>query len=193
MDDSEPTTTSVDSVADTLPASPIVPSDVLLPMLVEATAALRTVAPLLLPCRVLAYRDSLPPGLSGAYVALIGGIDSVYLGVLSDPTSAVSIARRLTVDAEGLDELKVRSAMCRVTRKLAHGLKRRIRSTRSVTVTEPVFVSGIVQPSGEHALRAAEVVLGVVRATLVVVARSGAPSKGGSESPAGQGGPRDEV
>lgn len=172
----------LDSDADNLPGASVVPADMLLPLLVDAAAALRSLAPLLLPCRVLAYRDSLPAGLGGAYAPLVGGGNSAYIGVLADRSSALRIARRLTLDSEELDELKVRAAMCRVARRLAHGLKRRLRSTQPVAVTEPVFVSGIIQPSGDHDLRAAEVVLGTVRATLVIVARGDATSSASKQS-----------
>lgn len=185
MDDSD-RTTPIDSDSDTLVGTPA-PAEVLLPLLVDSTAALRTLAPLLLPCRVLAYRDSLPAGLSGAYAPLVGaGNNSVYLGLLADRTNAARIARHVTSNPEGLGELQVREIMCRVARKLAHGLKRRLRSSQAVTVTEPVFISGVIQPS-DHELRAAEVVLGTVRATLVIVTRGYATSTASKRSSARPG------
>jgi hypothetical protein len=157
-------------------------SEILLPLLVEATTNIGTVAPLLLPCRVLAYRDALPPGLVGAYVTLFGGHESVHVGVLSDDTSCVAIARRSPLARAALDAVGVRTVMCNVARTLGDGLRRRLWTTLHVSVSEPVFVDGIARRTHGLSLRAAEVVLGGARATLVLAQQGDRPTSTRHES-----------
>jgi hypothetical protein len=143
--------------------------DALLPQLVDATTNLSAIGPLLLPCRVLAFRDSLPPGLVGAYVTLLGARDSLHVGVLADDASCIALARRMSATTE-LDSVSVRSRMCDIARNLGRALAHRIGGLH-IAVSEPVFVDGIARRTSDVGLRAAEVVLGGTRATLVVVAR----------------------
>ena len=153
-------------------------SDTLLPLVVEATVNLAALSPGFLPCRVLAYRDSLPPGLVGAYVTLLGKRDSLHVGVLSDDASCIALARRVRTNAgRALDGVNVRTSMCDIARHLGEGLGRRIRTRRWVAVSEPVFVDGIARCTRDVGLRAAEVVLGSSRVTLVVVARRKSASR----------------
>lgn len=159
-------------------------SEVLLPLLVEATTNIGAVAPLLLPCRVLAYRDALPSGLVGAYVTLFGGNESIHVGVLSDETSCVAIARRSPLARASLDAVGVRTVMCNIARTLGDGLRRRLWTTLHVSVSEPVFVDGIARRTHGLSLRAAEVVLGGSRATLVL-AQQGERTTSAQESTGG--------
>jgi hypothetical protein len=146
--------------------------DALLPLVVEATANLAVLSSGFVPCRVLAYRDSLPPGLVGAYVTLLGKRDSLHVGVLSDDASCIALARRMRANAgETLDGVKVRTSMCDIARSLGEGIGRTIRTRRWVAVSEPVFVDGIARSTRDVGLRAAEVVFGATRATLVLVSR----------------------
>jgi hypothetical protein len=149
----------------TLPVSP----QEFLPRLIDAASSLGAIGPRLLPCRVLAYRDSLPPGLVGAYVTLLAGCDSLHIAVLADETGCVALARRM--DCIGvLDAVSVRTRICDIARHLGMKSGQNAGSVH-LAVSEPVFVDGVAWRTHDASLRAAEVVLGGTRATLVVVAR----------------------
>ena len=78
------------------PATPSIgalPSgDALISVLIEAACSLCESAPLLQECRILAYRDSLPPGLIGAYVPVLGADNAIHVGILSDVCSCDALA-----------------------------------------------------------------------------------------------------
>lgn len=144
-----------------------------LPQLIEATSSLGAIGPRLLPCRVLAYRDSLPPGLMGAYVTLLGPCDSLHVAILGDEVSCVALARRMACGMEQpgeLDSVSVRTRVCDIARYLAMTSGQNMGVTH-LAVGDPVFVDGVAWRTHDAGLRAAEVVLGGTRATLVVVAR----------------------
>lgn len=149
--------------------------EALMPRLIEATTSLVSIGPRLLPCRVLAYRDALVPGAKGAYVTLLGAWDSLHIGILADDASCIALARRMSLTGE-LDSVSVRTRICDIARQLGLALGQMMGDPHlahlpELAVSEPVFVDGIAYRTHDACLRAAEVVLGGTRATLVVVAR----------------------
>jgi hypothetical protein len=73
-----------------------------------------------------------------------------------------------------LDSVSVRTRVCDIARYLGMTSGQKMVAVH-VAVSEPVFVDGIAWRTHDARLRAAEVVLGGVRATLVVVARQSDP------------------
>ena len=63
--------------------------------LVAAAEDLEQLVPEFATCRALAYRDSLPGGLIGAYVPIVGGGETFHVGVLSDVCSCDMLAGAL--------------------------------------------------------------------------------------------------
>lgn len=146
--------------------------DELLEALLRATDDLRQLAPRLSTLRVLAYRDSLPEGLAGAYVTVLGDEGALQVIVLADAASRVDLARRFLEinDKRALEPLEVRTGVCDLAAALGHGLRRRLLNAGRLRSSPPVFVDGVALATRDQGLRAAEVVLGSVRVTLALMA-----------------------
>jgi hypothetical protein len=150
-------------------ASGALPSgDALIRALIAAACSLCEAAPRLQECRILAYRDSLPPGLIGAYVPVLGADSAIHVGILSDVCSCDALAWLVEASATRSD-LGTRTALCELTQRLARALAHRASPSAPFSVGEPVFVDGIARRTRSACVRAVEVVFGVTRATLVVV------------------------
>src|SRR5882724_6766207 len=76
-----------DAVLGALPSG-----DALIRALISAAYELCEESPRLSECRVLAYRDSLPPGLIGSYVPVLGSNSAIHVGILSDVCSCDALA-----------------------------------------------------------------------------------------------------
>jgi hypothetical protein len=142
--------------------------DTLLGALLGAAYDLCGVGSRLPDCRVLAYRDSLPPGLVGVYVPVLDAEDSIHIGILSDVCSCDALARMFDETA-GRSELRMRTAISQLARDLARGLARRAAPLAQLVVGAPVFVDGVARRTRGSGVRAAEVVFGITRATLVLI------------------------
>jgi hypothetical protein len=154
------------------PATPSIgtlPSgDALIGALIEAASALCESTPQLAECRVLAYRDSLPPGLVGSYVPVLGSDSAIHVGILSDVCSCDALA--WLIEASGAhSEVGMRTALCELTQCLARALACCTNPSAPLAVGAPVFVDGIARRTRSACVRAVEVVFGVTRATLVVI------------------------
>jgi hypothetical protein len=157
-----------ESNADAAGAQRLPAGDALIGALVAAASALCESSPRLAECRVLAYRDSLPPGLIGSYVPVIDGDSSIHVGILSDACSCDALAW-LIDDSAAHSALRTRSALSELTQRLAAGLSRRSETGAPLAVGAPVFIDGIARRTRGACVRAVEVAFGVTRATLVVV------------------------
>ena len=142
-----------------------VPSgDDLMRALIAAASALCESSPRLSDCRVLAYRDSLPPGLIGSFVPVLGREGSIHVGILSDVGSCDALAWLLDV-SRTRSGLATRTTLSELAQRLACELARR---SGALPVGDAVFVEGIVRRTRNTCLRAVEVAFGMTRATLVV-------------------------
>ncbi len=133
---------------------------------IVAASALSESMPRLSDCRVLAYRDSLPPGLVGSFVPVLGQGSSIHLGILSDVCSCDALAW-LVEGGLTRSDLGTRTALSHLAQRLAFGLAR-MSGDGALTVGDAVFVDGIIRRTRNACIRAVEVVFGVTRATLVV-------------------------
>jgi hypothetical protein len=125
-----------------------------------------------LPCRVLAYRESIPPGLLGGYVALTGSERSLQVGLLSDILGWQSLTR-VTESHETLARDEVVKAACVLVTAAARALSAEL-GPDALCIGLPLFVDGSVLVCPETELQAADIVLGSTRALLVLLApRSG--------------------
>jgi hypothetical protein len=118
---------------------------------------------------VLAYRESIPPGLVGSYVALTGSGFSVQVGLLSDVLGWQSLGR---IPSDGLATLTrnvVLETAGRLATRAASALRRGVAQTGDVVVGLPLFVEGGVAVGSEVEVQAADIVLGSTRALLVVL------------------------
>ena len=118
--------------------------------------------------RVLAYRESVPPGLSGAFVALAGEQRSFQVGLLSDPLGWQSLDALVRAAAPLPIETHVASAL--VT-EIARALMLGVPEAAELTLGMPLFVDGGVVVGKDTEVQAADVVLGQTRALLVLLER----------------------
>jgi len=121
-----------------------------------------------LSCRVLAYRESIPPGLLGGYIALTSSERALQVGLLSDIIGWQSLTRVTeSHEAPARDEV-VRGA-CALVTAAARALSAELRGD-PLSIGLPLFVDGSVLACPETELQAADIVLGSTRALLVLLA-----------------------
>lgn len=132
--------------------------------LIRAAFTLCEGTPRLPDCRVLAYRDTLPLGLVGSFVPVLGRDSSIHVGILSDACSCDILAWLIDSEVTRSD-FATRSAISALAQRLARGISR---ASGALTVGNAVFVDGIARRTRTDCVRAVEVVFGTTRATLVV-------------------------
>jgi hypothetical protein len=123
------------------------------------------------PCRVLAFRESVPPGLSGSFVAVSGAGRSLQVGLMSDPMGWQAFNQALQAIVmptpesliDGASELAAAAAAA-FTQQLPDGAE--------LTLGLPRYVDGDVFISDGTELQAADVVLGSTRALVVLLEQS---------------------
>jgi hypothetical protein len=123
-----------------------------------------------LPCRVLAYRESIPLGLAGSFVAVAGGGRSFQVGVLCDPLGWSALAETLGAHAVLSAESPV-NASAEVTTFAARGLIVGLQGAGALSLGMPLFVDGGVVVGEQTEIHAADVVLGGTRALVVLLER----------------------
>ena len=119
-------------------------------------------------CRVLAYRESVPLGSSGAFVALVGENRSFQIGLLSDPLGWQSLDALVRDDAPGSAEAHVAA---RLVTLMARALKASVPEAAPLALGLPLFVDGGVVIGKDTEVRAAEIVFAQTRALLVLLER----------------------
>lgn len=129
--------------------------------------------------RVLAYRESIPAGLAGSYVALTGADRALQLGILSDMLGWQALARAHDVEPLLARQRVVETSSELVTR-VARAFRGRWVEEREVTVGLPLFVEGGIVLDGRLDVQAADVVLGSTRALLVVLSERAPAAVAGS-------------
>lgn len=120
------------------------------------------------PCRVLAYRESIPPGLLGAYIALTSSEHSLQVGLLSDILGWQSLTN-VTESHETPARDEVVRAACSLVTAAARGLCAEL-GGEAMSIGLPLFVDGSVLACPGTELQAADIVLGSTRALLVLLA-----------------------
>ena len=111
----------------------------------------------------------------GGLVYLWGDSTALHVGVLAPPRACQVLARRLLGKPEGvaLSHLVVRGAMCELAYLLAGRLKRRFGGD-SLSVGQPCFLEGTIQPRLGWQVEETAVDLDGIPATLVCMTRSAA-------------------
>lgn len=135
--------------------------------LVAAAEDLERFAPELAPCRALAYRDSLPGGLIGAYVPIVGSGETFHVGVLSDVCSCDLLAGTLARVREP-EERGVKAPLSALARELGLRFLDHVDPDHLLVLRSTIFVDGFSRHMRAGRVQAVEVVLGSIRATLVL-------------------------
>ena len=111
----------------------------------------------------------------GGLVYLWGDTAALHVGVLAAPRDCSVLAARLLGKPSdvALSHLVVRGAMCELSYLLAGGVKRRLLGAAAVSVGQPCFLEGTIQPRLGWRVEATDVELDSIPATLVCVTRAG--------------------
>ena len=122
------------------------------------------------PCRVLAYRESVPTGLCGSYVSLSGERAEHIVGLLSHPLGWEALSKALDHDAPRPEPRGLVEGACELTKIVADAFRRKLPGGGVVGL--PLFADGMVS-SGRHVeLTAADIALGSSLVLLVLFTRS---------------------
>ena len=120
------------------------------------------------PCRVLAFRESVPPGLSGSFVAVAGAGRSLQIGLLADPMGWQALSQALHEDASTAPQ-DVAQGASELATAAATAFKQGLPDSADLTLGMPLFVDGGVVVGEDTEIQAADVVLGSTRALLVLL------------------------
>lgn len=123
---------------------------------------------------VMAHRDGLPQGLTGACVAMVGD-ESLQVGVFSDPSGCESMARALLGMApeDAIDAGDVADALGEIANMLAGAMKRHAGPTgAAMKLGLPVYIEGrIVERKRVAAVTT--ICVGSVKAEVLVICAPG--------------------
>ena len=120
------------------------------------------------PCRVLAYRESVPPGLSGSFIAVAGASRSLQIGLMSDPIGWQALSQALEESAPTSSDAMVHGAS-ELAFAAARAFKAGLPDGDELTLGMPLFVDGGLVVGSDTEVHAADVVLGSTRALLVLL------------------------
>jgi len=124
------------------------------------------------PCRVLAYRESVPNGLCGSYVSLSGLENEHIVGLLSHPLGWETLSQALDHDWPRGEPRGLVEGACELTKIVAEAFRRRLPNGTAAVVGLPLFAEGMVSSGREIELQAADVALGSSLLLLVLFTRS---------------------
>ena len=121
-----------------------------------------------LPCRVLAYRESIPAGLAGGYVTLTNAERSLQIGLVSDILGWQSLHGIVEPDEERARHEVVDGA-CALVTDVARAMVSKLSGANPYSIGLPLFVDGSVLIGSDTEAQAADIVLGSTRALLVLL------------------------
>ncbi len=124
------------------------------------------------PCRVLAYRESVPIGLCGSYVSLSGERTEHIVGLLSHPLGWETLGRALDHDVPLAESRGLVEGACEITKIVADAFRMRLPDASAQVVGLPLFAEGMVSSGRRIELQAADVALGSSLVLLVLFSRS---------------------
>lgn len=123
------------------------------------------------PCRVLAYRESVPTGLCGSYVSLSGEKTEHIVGLLSHPLGWEGLSRALDHDLPLPESRGLVEGACEVGKIVADAFRSRLPDGSVSVLGLPLFVEGMVSSGRRIELQAADVALGSSLVLLVLFSR----------------------
>ena len=124
------------------------------------------------PCRVLAYRESVPSGLCGSYVSVSGDKTEHIIGLLSHPLGWENLSRSLDSDLPLAEARGLVDGACDIGKIVADTFRSRLPDGAASLVGLPLFAEGMVSSARRIELTAADVALGGSLVLLVLFSRS---------------------
>jgi hypothetical protein len=126
------------------------------------------------PCRVLAYRESVPSGLCGSFVSISGATTEHIVGMLSHPLGWESLVRALDHDSPRPEARGLVEGACELSRIVGDKFRKELPQGDRATVGVPLFADGLVSSCRFVDVHAAELALGGSLVLLVLFSRSAA-------------------
>lgn len=123
------------------------------------------------PCRVLAYRESVPSGLCGSYVSLSGDKGEHIVGLLSNPLGWEALSRSLDHDLPLSESRGLVEGACEIGKIVADAFRSRLPDASAAVVGLPLFAEGMVSSGRRIELTAADVALGGSLVLIVLFSR----------------------
>jgi hypothetical protein len=141
------------------------------------------------PCRVLAYRESVPGGLCGSYVSLSGEKGEHIIGLLSHPLGWEALSRSLDHDLPLSEARGLVEGACEMGKIVADAFRARLPDATASVIGLPLFAEGMVSSGRRIELTAADIALGGSLVLLVLFSRSqeARPALRSSSSPVNGG------
>jgi hypothetical protein len=124
------------------------------------------------PCRVLAYRESVPSGLCGSYVSLSGERTEHIVGLLSHPLGWEALSCALDHDSPLPEPRGLVEGACEIGKIVAEAFRSSLPDAAGAIVGLPLFAEGMVSSGRRIELQAADVALGGSLVLLVLFSRS---------------------
>jgi hypothetical protein len=124
------------------------------------------------PCRVLAYRESVPSGLCGSYVSLSGEKTEHIVGLLSNPLGWESLSRSLDRDLPLAEPRGLVEGACEIGKIVADAFRSKLPDAPISILGLPLFAEGMVSSGRRIELQAADMALGSSLVLLVLFSRS---------------------
>ena len=124
------------------------------------------------PCRVLAYRESVPNGLCGSYVSLSGDKTEHIVGLLSNPLGWESLSRSLDHDLPLREPRGLVEGACEIGKIVTDAFRCKLPDATASIVGLPLFTEGMVSSGRRIELQAADIALGGSLVLLVLFSRS---------------------
>ncbi len=122
--------------------------------------------------RAIEVRQDLPSGVVGAHVALVGERTCCQIGLVSTPNGCQRLAKaflEIHAATPGLLPGDLVDAVGEIVNIVAGCVKTRMApSDPTLRIGLPVFVSGVLEPSGAFVTEVARLLIGDVDAHLVV-------------------------
>jgi len=112
------------------------------------------------PCRVLAYRESVPSGLCGSYVSLSGSGTEHIVGLLSHPLGWETLSQALDHASPRGEPRGLVEGACELARIVADAFRRRLPNGATSVVGLPLFADGMVSSGRQVELQAADIAFG---------------------------------
>jgi hypothetical protein len=139
------------------------------------------------PCRVLAYREAVPSGLSGVYVSLCGATTEHVIGLLAAGTTWQALTLALDRDCPRNEARRVVEGACEISRALAESFRHTLPDGQCV-IGLPLFAEGMVSGGRRLKLQVCDVVLAGSPVLLVLFSRGLEPPPSALDpGPASQG------
>jgi len=118
--------------------------------------------------------SNLPLDLTGCFVALVGEVGSLQIGLASDSVGCQTLAKALFGSDEDLPEEDVGDALGEIANIVAGGVKKRMASGEiSLALGLPIVMEGHIRLTERQQIAQVDVLLGQVQTRLLIVSSKG--------------------